>query len=627
MKKLILSLGLILATIFGMSQDGGKALSLSDSDYLLIPSNPDFNLYKSVTIEMWMKTPGSLSNQDFQFILGRGTGNNSYSLGLKGDQLRLSISGDNSAVFYLHETPTGALKPNRWHHIAISNSQNGGVVKMYVNGDLVTENNPGNFASSSTSEPIFVYGVSGGLQLDQLRFWSSIRTLNRVNKWMHAGSTTYDSFVGSTLVFQFEMNEGSGTTLASTLGQFAQSNTQATLTGSPSWVNSDAPTIGTGSDMDQYLSSFAELGAIWSGNSQVRNGIMTFQAQNTVGPDDWVIFGSDPSTFLVPDGVCGGYEARFDYSIRLQRHGNEVPLREAKADLSTAIDRSEYERVGLLYGNTEDDFSGQANCALAMSAFGFGTTYETIFPLTSQYYQGNYLSLAFDLPAPLFTACNDPRGGIQIEVDWTAACQGGNLDNSVFASMNALGFHSGGTADVSEAWGTGVDWNNPAAVQAQKRDADHFVAYLPDVNAYYGLSEVNRVNFLFNQGAERSDAWAASLKDRATDGSCTDFFLLLSDVTETCAQTTTGIAPAASGPALTLAPNPMNDRATLSWANPEQRSYTVNLYDLTGKQVRTYPDLRGEALTMLRGELPAGLYLLTLRDAQGRASRLNVTLP
>lgn len=238
----------------------------------------------------------------------------------------------------------------------------------------------------------------------------------------------------------------------------------------------------------------------------------------------------------------------------------------------------------------------------------------------------NLIQLEFAATNPSFTACNDPRGGIQLEVDWTAACQGGSLANSVIGGMNTLGFHAGGSADVNEAWGTPINWDDPTAVKAQKRDADHFVTYIPDVEAYFGLSEVNRINFLFNQGIDvPGNPWGANLKDFAPDNNCRDYFILTSDITETCTQTTR-LQERQAGPALTLAPNPLGDRAVLSFDNPTQKPYHVELYSLTGQRVRRYPPLRGTELVILRGDLPAGLYLLTLHDGQGQASTIRFTL-
>lgn len=630
MKKLILSLALFLAATLSLAQNGGQAISLGAADYLEIPSTQDlnnsFNLYTGLCVEMWVKMGPSVS---YEPLFRRGNPiqneNNSYQLYVSNGKLVFRYRGTSVAASGQIETNPNVIEPNQWYHIAMSNEGFTNDFHLYVNGEEVYQWTLNNYFASSSSQPL-EFGVAGFEgKMDQIRIWGKQRTQEQIQRWMHLDLNSSDIETSYALMFQFDCNEGTGTTLSSNLGLFPQ--THASLVGG-GWVSSGAPTVGGDPAFAQYADRSDDVFiGIWESKlQQAISEPLTFAPQNGLVGDQWMLFAANtPSTSLTTTGVCGGYDTRMETVWHIVKSDPGLALRPLKADLASWFAMYDIERVGMLYGNDPGNFAG-SNCAIAMSAFGFGTNYETVAPLSSQYYAGDYITLAFDLADPIFTACHDPRGGIQLEVDWTAACQGGNLANTVLGGMNTLGFQAGGSADVNETWGSPANWDDPNAVKAHKRDANHFVTYIPDVEAYFGLSEVNRINFLFNQGVEvPADAWAANLKAFTPDNNCRDYFILMSDITETCTQTTR-LQNRQAGPALTLAPNPLSDRAVLSFANPTQKPYHVELYSLTGQRVRRYPPLRGTELVILRGDLPAGLYLLTLHDAQGQASSLRITL-
>jgi hypothetical protein len=74
-----------------------------------------------------------------------------------------------------------------------------------------------------------------------------------------------------------------------------------------------------------------------------------------------------------------------------------------------------------------------------------------------------------------------------------------------------------------------------------------------------------------------------------------------------------------------LYPNPANTNATISFSNPANETYSVNVYDMTGKKVITENQLTGTNYQLNTGKLEKGLYVVELLFKDKRnSSRLVV---
>ncbi len=67
-------------------------------------------------------------------------------------------------------------------------------------------------------------------------------------------------------------------------------------------------------------------------------------------------------------------------------------------------------------------------------------------------------------------------------------------------------------------------------------------------------------------------------------------------------------------------PNPFSEETALSFSNPAGREFQLELTDLNGKVIRSYANIRGELVTIERGDLPAGIYLYRLRGEKELAT-------
>ena len=72
--------------------------------------------------------------------------------------------------------------------------------------------------------------------------------------------------------------------------------------------------------------------------------------------------------------------------------------------------------------------------------------------------------------------------------------------------------------------------------------------------------------------------------------------------------------------AATVQPNPFTTSATLVYSNPQGESLTLTLTDMSGRKLRTYNNLRGEALVIEADDLPAGMYYYHLTGKLGNTS-------
>ena len=75
----------------------------------------------------------------------------------------------------------------------------------------------------------------------------------------------------------------------------------------------------------------------------------------------------------------------------------------------------------------------------------------------------------------------------------------------------------------------------------------------------------------------------------------------------------TRVADFLSSGVLTVYPNPVSDRATIKFPNPDHETYQLILTDFSGKIIRLIEDISDDTIELTRDGLSAGLYLVELR--------------
>lgn len=62
--------------------------------------------------------------------------------------------------------------------------------------------------------------------------------------------------------------------------------------------------------------------------------------------------------------------------------------------------------------------------------------------------------------------------------------------------------------------------------------------------------------------------------------------------------------------------NPFQERATITFPNPNHEEYQLTLRDLTGKVIKQISDITENQMELSRDNLPQGMYLIELRGTK-----------
>lgn len=211
--------------------------------------------------------------------------------------------------------------------------------------------------------------------------------------------------------------------------------------------------------------------------------------------------------------------------------------------------------------------------------------------------------------AQVMRACNDPEGGIQIWFDYNQNCPGspGSL-----AGLAQIGFHSG-----ANGWASIVAWDAANAATGVNIGNDTFVLDMPDPNAYYGTT-VTALNFVFNQGATNpAEPWGSEGKEDNGAGGCNDFYLDFASITETCPEST-GTQDILLDKSLTIMPNPVTDRAVVSFENEAGENYHIRITNAMGQLVKELRLFNGDQFVFQKEGQSAGVYFVTLTNEKGQ---------
>ncbi|MFK7921363.1 MAG: LamG-like jellyroll fold domain-containing protein [Bacteroidia bacterium] len=244
MKTLTLLLSFCFATALALAQvpGSGSTVNLDGvNDYINIPNNPTLNT-PNITVEAWIKADSYGPNPWSNSIVnkeGWGSGNQGYAFRCgQGGRLSFNI-GDNGVW---HEVLSAAvMAPNKWYHVA--GTYDGLAIRIFVNGIQVgVTNHVGTLSPSPYDVRIgqLSFNTGGNRlfdgQIDEIRIWDQALTPTIMQDWMcRKIVSSHPNFTN--LMGYWELDEGSGTTTATTIG----SNFNATLIGSPTWATSGAP--------------------------------------------------------------------------------------------------------------------------------------------------------------------------------------------------------------------------------------------------------------------------------------------------------------------------------------------------------------------------------------------------
>ncbi|MBX9580647.1 MAG: LamG domain-containing protein [Gemmataceae bacterium] len=227
----------------GAAQAGSvSALRYDGGDYATIPNNPVFGQIEAadvVTIEAWIRVEGYPQGwfpivdkyrtaTDFGWtfqIFGGGTPN-------------IQFVGGIGPTAFVNYTPT----LNDWTHVAVSYDRSQGVIRFFVDGQLIGAPAYSADIQGTGTAPMYVgYGPSGGNEfalgaIDELRIWTVARTEAEILANFDKSLTGNEAGLGG--YWQFE--EGTGMTFADSTAN-GNNGTLGPNTFTPTWITPGAP--------------------------------------------------------------------------------------------------------------------------------------------------------------------------------------------------------------------------------------------------------------------------------------------------------------------------------------------------------------------------------------------------
>ena len=214
------------------------------------------------------------------------------------------------------------------------------------------------------------------------------------------------------------------------------------------------------------------------------------------------------------------------------------------------------------------------------------------------------------------TGCkNSTTNDVEISYDYSLNC---SVAPGSLSGNQEIGFHSG-----ADQWSVVVNWDDAGATTAANDGNDVFAVNI-NTSDYYGvaLADLTNIYFVFNQGPTSSDdPWGSEGKDEV-DGACADFFVIVADLEE-CVSNTIDFTLANS---LKVTPNPFNERATITFDNPNNKVYDITVTSLTGQVVRTFTGVNGTSIELDRNYLTAGMYFVNFVNEEGKTATTKVAV-
>jgi fibronectin-binding autotransporter adhesin len=196
----------------------------------------------SCTIEFWLKLT-DISNTSARILnVNSGTSGEAYYIRTDGSALQFHLGClTTDANFSNSDTSLLTLSNvgTKWHHYALVKDNN--TVSLYIDGKKVAEKTTsGNTQSANSALVIGKYhGASSNyadMVMDELRFYTDVRTTSEIRDNMFTESPSGDALVG-----HYKFNEGTGTTVADSS---SNSNT-LTLSDAGAWAGAGTFTKGT----------------------------------------------------------------------------------------------------------------------------------------------------------------------------------------------------------------------------------------------------------------------------------------------------------------------------------------------------------------------------------------------
>lgn len=211
--------------------------------------------------------------------------------------------------------------------------------------------------------------------------------------------------------------------------------------------------------------------------------------------------------------------------------------------------------------------------------------------------------------------CKDTTNGlVQVSFDYGQNCPEAGKALSL---EDQLGFHSG-----ANDWSVIVAWDSASAVPLTNNGLDTFsVIIRPE--AYYGiaLDSLENIVFVANNGINSPSApWDNAGRGDAVNPAedCADLVLFIDELPGCSLSAATGIDDKLLNLNILIAPNPFTQSTKVSFANLGNETMDIEVINMNGQIVQSFPQFRGNEFEIQRKGLPTGLYFLSIRNSEGK---------
>jgi subtilisin-like proprotein convertase family protein len=268
------------------------------SDYLVVPSNTNFNQSSDGTIELWYK-PISFSTEQVLISKGATAASTSFIFGVAASTGKLYFGSGNSIAL---NTSGAGLTLNQWNHIAVTWVTSGVnfFVNFYKNGKLngntssITKNFPANNDNVYIGNSQ-VYNLPAKGWIDELRIWHPALTAAQIKTYMFVSSRSFSS---TNLLFAWPF-DGNLLNFSSTTPNVSASFNSGSTNACrfSGFANDDA----SGAYGLAFMSHISVLNRTGSPNPfpngfTINNPGVTIPDNNPTGVSDSIIIGGMPGT-------------------------------------------------------------------------------------------------------------------------------------------------------------------------------------------------------------------------------------------------------------------------------------------------------------------------------------------
>lgn len=185
------------------------------------------------------------------------------------------------------------------------------------------------------------------------------------------------------------------------------------------------------------------------------------------------------------------------------------------------------------------------------------------------------------------------------------------------------GVHIAG--DFQEEAGFGGDWQAGATMLTDDSGDSIYSVTVRMITGTYQYKYINDNDWGNNEGVDGTQLTSDCSTDDGAgninrDLEVTSDTLLPVYFYDSCEinETATSLRDKMISLGFRVAPNPMGASAVIRFDNPTGQSFDVKVMGLDGRVVREYNDVRGEELTIERGQMPAGLYFVNFVNEAGK---------